>query len=68
LTNEQIFLRQVGRVRKNTWQNWRDGIKSNLSRPTFHRAWEEIKARSNGSFQELRRLERENFKSDPANW
>lgn len=68
LTNEQIFLRKVRRLRRDTWLNWCDGIRSNLSRPTFHRAWEEIKARSDNNFQELRKLEKGNFKSDPASW
>jgi hypothetical protein len=28
LTNEQVFLRQRGRVRADTWINWRDGIQT----------------------------------------
>jgi hypothetical protein len=68
LTNEQVFLRKVKRLRRDTWLNWCDGIRSNLSRPTFHRAWEEIKERSDNNFQELRKLEKGNFKSDPASW
>ena len=68
LTNEQVFLRKVKRLRRDTWLNWCDGIRSNLSRPTFHRAWEEIKARSDSNFEELRKLEKANFKSDPASW
>ena len=68
LTNEQIFLRKKRRVRKSTWQNWCDGIHSNLSRPAFYRAWEEIKRRSDRNFQELRMLEERNYMSDPAKW
>ncbi|MBU1282838.1 MAG: hypothetical protein KJ989_15465 [Gammaproteobacteria bacterium] len=67
LTNEQISLRQRGRVKKEAWSNWLSGIKSNLERPSFKRAWSEIKEKSN-SFQELRRLENENFKIDPKSW
>ena len=67
LSNEQIFLRQQGRVGKETWKNWCDGIQSNLNRPAFCRAWREVKARSN-NFAELRRLEREGFSVDPADW
>jgi hypothetical protein len=37
LSNEQIFLRQRGRVSLETWEFWRDGIKSNLCRPAFKR-------------------------------
>lgn len=68
LSNEQIFLRQRGRVSKKTWQYWREGIKSNLSRPVFNRVWAEIKKSAPESFQELRRLEQEGFSSDPKNW
>src|SRR5438876_7925640 len=57
LSNEQVFLRMKKRVSRDTWLNWRDGIRSNLSRPAFHAAWEEVRARSQGSFSELRRLE-----------
>jgi hypothetical protein len=67
LSNEQIFLRQSGRIGEVTWQNWCDGIRHNLSRPAFRRAWEEIKLRSADSFTELRRLESTEF-LDPARW
>jgi len=67
LTNEQISLRQRKRISKNVWCYWLDGIKSNLRLPAFHRAWIEIKNKSE-SFQELRRLENEDFKTDPATW
>jgi hypothetical protein len=67
LSNEQVFLRQRKRISAATWLNWRDGIRSNLDRPAFARAWQEIKERS-GNFAELRRLEAEGFQSDPAEW
>lgn len=67
LSNEQVFLRFEGRVSKETWENWQAGIESNLNRPAFREAWEQIKARSE-SFDELRRLERKNFQTDPADW
>ena len=65
LSNEQIFLRQHRRVRKTTWTDWADGIQSNLDRPAFRRAWDEIKQRSDGSFKELRLLEASGFTLDP---
>lgn len=68
LSNEQTFLRMVGRVRKQTWFFWRDGIKSNLGRSGFKKAWEYIKERSPKSFEELRRLERGQFEEDPHDW
>ncbi|MFV3387712.1 hypothetical protein ACNFCJ_20215 [Pseudomonas sp. NY15364] len=67
LTNEQTPLRQRNRVKKEAWLNWLSGIKSNLERPSFKRAWSEIKEKSD-SFQELRRLESENFEIDPESW
>ncbi len=68
LTNEQIFLRQKNRVSKSTWENWRDGIKSNMSLPVLSQAWAEIKSKSPSRFEELRHLEEGNFKGDPRKW
>jgi hypothetical protein len=44
LSNEQVFLRQCKRLSLTTWVNWCDGIRSNLQRPAFARAWQEIKS------------------------
>jgi len=68
LTNEEVFLRQNNRVTLKTWENWCDGIKSNLSRPAFKKAWAEIKSSATESFNELRRLEASGFKDDPYKW
>jgi hypothetical protein len=68
LTNEQVFLRQRGRIRKNTWLYWRDGIRSNLKRPAFEKAWVEIETRDPHSFSELKRLEMTEFADDPRSW
>ena len=65
LSNEQLFLRQRGRVCRRTWNYWREGIKWNLSLPAFSRAWDETKERADGSFRELRQLEASGFKKDP---
>lgn len=56
LCNQQVFLHQSGRVSSKTWQFWREGLVSNFKRPAFERAWQEIAARSNGDFSELRSL------------
>ena len=56
LSNEQAFLRGLGRISPKTWENWRDGIEQNLRRPAFARAWAEIGARAPESFDDLRRL------------
>jgi len=56
LSNEEAFLWERKRITKETWIYWFDGIKSNLSKPAFKRAWMEIKEKDNKSFQELRKL------------
>ena len=56
LCNEQVFLRNLGRISEKTWNFWKDGIASNLKRPAFERAWAEIAARANNDFSELRTL------------
>jgi hypothetical protein len=68
LTNKQVFLCQIHRVSKHTWQFWCEGIESNLARCPFNRAWAQIKANAQPSFSELRRLEASGFKDDPAKW
>jgi hypothetical protein len=68
LSNEQVFLRQNGRIRQATWTLWRDGIKFNLSRAAFRKTWEEIKIADPKNFSELRRLEKSDFKDDPKDW
>jgi hypothetical protein len=67
LSNEQVSLRQRGRIGLEVWESWRAGISTNLALPAFSRAWREIKAKSS-SFQELRRFELEGAASDPRNW
>jgi hypothetical protein len=56
LCNEQVFLHQSGRIRRSTWQYWRDGMASNFKRPAFERAWNEVCERANSDFSELRAL------------
>jgi hypothetical protein len=68
LSNEQVFLRQQGRIRETTWLNWREGIESNLTRPAFAAAWAIIKEKAPRSFGELRRLEISTFSEDPRRW
>lgn len=67
LSNEQVCLRQRGRIGRDVWVNWCEGIKTNLGLPAFRRAWLDIQSRSS-SFQELRRLESDGFRVDPASW
>jgi hypothetical protein len=68
LSNEQVFLRRNGRVTRRIWANWCDGIRAHMKRPAFHKAWEDVKKRSNGDFAELRLLEEDGFTGDPREW
>jgi len=69
LTNYQIFLRKQNRIRSQTWENLRDGMKVNLELPAFKRGWEMIKERTpDNFFEELRCLEISKFKKDPKSW
>jgi hypothetical protein len=67
-TNEQIYLRQQGRIRKKTWESWSEGIAANMGRAVIKEAWDLIKVKSPSSFSELRTLEEKNFRSDPRLW
>jgi hypothetical protein len=67
LSNEQVSLRQRGRISIEVWSSWCEGIQANLALPAFSQAWKEIKQQS-GSFKELRRLELERFRVDPNTW
>ena len=68
LCNEQKYLRQKKRISKNRWKEWNDGIKDNLSKPAFREVWNEIKATAPDTFTALERLEKDEFKIDPAKW
>lgn len=70
LTNGQIFLRETGRVSQQTWEFWRDGIKTNMTRPAFVEAWGSIKSKAKLDFVELRLLIETDFELDPSspNW
>ena len=68
LSNEQTFLRQIGRIRTETWVFWRDGMRSNFEKPAFQWAWKELEHTGTTEFSELRRLLKSEFKEDPKNW
>ncbi len=68
LSNEQVFLRREGRVSRETWKNWEDGIESQLSRPAFERAWKQIKEESGKNFQDIQKVNDKEFDTDPNNW
>lgn len=56
LCNEQAFLHKTGRISDETWEFWQDGIRTNLNRPAFARAWSEIAAKAADDFSELKAL------------
>jgi len=56
LCNEQAFLHKNGRVSDSTWAFWEDGILTNLRRPAFAAAWQEVASRARDDFNELRSL------------
>ncbi|UUC94470.1 hypothetical protein [Comamonas sp. C11] len=56
LCNEQAFLQKKGRISAETWENWKDGITGNMSRPAFARAWAQVAERASGDFEHLRTL------------
>lgn len=70
LSNEQVFLRQQGKISKGIWGYWCEGIQSSLERSAYRRAWEEIKERAPDRFAELRHLDASGFRMDPKgrNW
>jgi hypothetical protein len=65
--NEQVFLRQIGRVSRDTWTQWRSGIASNLRKPGFADAWRYARKHSD-DFEELRKLADSGFRDDPRDW
>jgi len=56
LSNEQAFLAAQGRLRPETWRNWREGIEQHLARPAFAQAWQDLAPHLDGSFDALRPL------------
>lgn len=56
LCNSQVFLHDRGRVSDATWAFWEEGIRSNMKRPAFARAWNDIASRAGEDFAELRRI------------
>lgn len=67
LCNEQVFLRMQGRVCRRTWQEWREGIQSNLGRGAIKDAWSTAHE-SLSDFDELRLLHDSGYSSDPRGW
>ncbi|MDF1764059.1 MAG: hypothetical protein P1U57_11670 [Oleibacter sp.] len=68
LCNEQIFLRKSRRIRKSTWGDWQEGMRSNFGLPFFNEASEEILERLPKTFTELRRVRDCDYNTDPRKW
>jgi hypothetical protein len=68
LSNEEVFLRQNGRVSSETWKSWCNGIKSNLRRWAFAQVWRTIQSKVPNDFLELQTLEAGHFTTDPRRW
>lgn len=68
LCNEQIFLRMSGRVRKNTWNNWQEGMHTNYSQSVFKNASEEVFLKVPNNFKELKKVLGSEYRSDPKKW
>ena len=66
--NEQIFLRKNGRIRKNTWMDWQDGMKINFSLPIFGETSKKVFDKLPDIFHELRMVKDKNFDTDPNKW
>lgn len=56
LSNEQAYFHEKGRISPETWNEWKEGIRQNLRRPAFLRAWREVTRRAPESFDELKRF------------
>lgn len=68
LCNEQIFLRMMKRVSKETWENWRDGIDGMMSLPGIQLAWRTVVDSRVGRFAELAAFGTRSRDKDPADW
>ena len=68
ICNEQIFLRITGRIRKNTWLNWQEGMKTNFSSPIFKLVSKEVFEKLNGNFTELKKVHELKYDTDPNKW
>jgi hypothetical protein len=54
LCQDQVFLRDNGRITEATWTEWAPGIKGNMNIAAFKEVWSEVQAKLPDSFSELR--------------
>lgn len=65
LSNEQVLLREKGRITKVTWNDWCAGIRSNLEKDGFKDVWNSVKGKS---FDDLKRLQDTDFVDPRRPW
>ncbi len=68
ICNEQVFLYMSGRVRKKTWLNWQEGMKTNFSLSTFKVASKEVFDKLPNNFKELKTVQSKKYNTDPKKW
>jgi hypothetical protein len=56
LCNEQIMLKQSGRIDASVWANWFEGIQANMQLPEFKKAWKIIEDSNINQFKGLKEL------------
>lgn len=66
--NEQIFLRKSGRVRKDTWNNWQEGMRTNFSLPIFASTAKDVFEELPSTFNELKKVMDQKYNTDPKKW
>jgi len=54
LSNEQAFLHTKKRITDDVWNEWIEGIKSNMELPALKEVWAEVAQKQPDSFNELR--------------
>lgn len=68
LCNEQVFLRKSGRVGKATWGNWQEGMSTNFDLEVFKEASEEVFKKLDDNFEDLKRVKKALYRTDPRCW
>jgi hypothetical protein len=66
--NQQVYLRKCGRIRKDSWLEWQEGMEINFELPLFKEVMNEVFSKMPTIFQELRNVREENYKCDPSAW
>lgn len=61
-------MRKSGRVRKSTWNNWQEGMRTNFSLPIFIDVSKEVFEELPDIFTELRKVMAQNYSTDPKEW